>query len=242
MAQWQQMFGGIPLKQISFEHGQQPFVFAAQWGVNASDEIWRLAGSGWQQVAGSLKHVSIGISPDEGVAPIWGVNSANQIYRWRGGTGTGNDWERIPGSLKQISVGTSGVWGVNNTDQIFRWHGDQRTGPGYFERIGGSLKCVGSGKDTVWGVNSQNKIYRWRGGSGTGNTWDLIGGNLVQIDAGNVACGVNAQGQVWRWRGGTGTGNTWERLGTKTDLKYVSIAEHGPIYAIDTGDRIWIYV
>lgn len=240
MPNWQMFFGGVPLKQISFELGQ-PIGAGAQWGVNEANEVWRLLGSGWQHVARILKFVSIGISPDGGFAPVWGVTPTDIIYRWQGGASPTDPWELIPGSLKQVSVGTSGVWGVNYADEIYRWHGDQRTGPGYFEKIAGSLKMVASGKNSVWGVNAKNKIYRWRGGSGTGNTWDLIGGSLVQIDVGDVACGVNAQGQIWRRLPGSGTGNTWERLGTKSDFKYVSIAEHGVLYALDTADQIWLY-
>lgn len=235
MPKWEKLFGGIPLKQISFELGQ-PIHIAAHWGVNSSNEVWRLAGSGWQHVARALKFVSIGISPDGDFAPVWGVNRVNQIFRWQGGENTGDDWELIPGNLKQVSVGTSGVWGVDGTNKVFRWNGDQRTGSGCFDLIGGTRKMVASGKNSVWGLNAQNQIFRWNGGAGTGNTWTHIAGSLVQIDVGNVACGVNSQGQVLRWNG---TGNTWQKLGTKSNFKYVSIAEHGVIFAISTLDEIW---
>ena len=45
---------------------------------------------------------------------VWGVNSADNIYRR-----SGNVWERIPGSLKVVSVSQAGVWGVNANDDIY---------------------------------------------------------------------------------------------------------------------------
>jgi hypothetical protein len=46
---------------------------------------------------------------------VWGVNSANNIFRW-----TGSGWQPVPGALKQISTGdVNKVWGVNSADAIF---------------------------------------------------------------------------------------------------------------------------
>src|SRR5262249_19035518 len=50
---------------------------------------------------------------------IWGVNRANQIFRW-----TGSSWAQIQGELKHVSIGSDDtVWGVNSKDEIYRWTG-----------------------------------------------------------------------------------------------------------------------
>ena len=56
---------------------------------------------------------------------MWGVNSADNIYRR-----SGDSWQHIAGGLKVVSVGDSGVWGVNSNDDIFYrtgTYGDQNT-------------------------------------------------------------------------------------------------------------------
>src|SRR5262245_34824111 len=86
---------------------------------------------------------------------MWGVNSANEIFRW-----TGQGWEHIPGQLKYVSIGTDGaVWGVNTEDQIFRW-----TGSGFKHVPNGALKqiAVGTGVD-IWGVNANDEVFRSSG-------------------------------------------------------------------------------
>ena len=46
---------------------------------------------------------------------VWGVNSGDEIFRWRGG----NSWERISGGLKVVSSGQAGVWGVSHDHKIW---------------------------------------------------------------------------------------------------------------------------
>jgi hypothetical protein len=65
----------------------------------------------WLFTKGALKHVSVASD-----GTVWGVNSADQIYRRDGTT-----WTRIPGALKQVSTGSANqIWGVNASDQIYQ--------------------------------------------------------------------------------------------------------------------------
>ena len=63
---------------------------------------------------------------------VWGVNSANEIYKK-----TTNSWEKVAGGLKDISVGKDSVWGVNGLDDIY-----VRTGAGGWQHIPGKLMQV----------------------------------------------------------------------------------------------------
>ena len=69
----------------------------------------------WTQIAGALKEISAG-----SVANVWGVNAANNIFRY-----TGNDnspWIEIPGALIDVTAAADGtVWGVNAAGNIFRY-------------------------------------------------------------------------------------------------------------------------
>lgn len=146
---WSRIFARAPMKQVSIGSDGK------LWGVDTSDNIYRwedifyMAGVGlpgdvlWgdriSQVDGKLRQISVGNADN-----VWGVNAANQIFRWDGRT-----WIQVPGVLKQVSVGSDGsVWGLNPNGEIFRWTG------GTWERIQGGLDHISvADSGLVWGVN-----------------------------------------------------------------------------------------
>jgi hypothetical protein len=151
-------------------------------------------------------------------AEVWGVNNANEIYRWKGGSSTGNAWEKILGSLKMVSVGAE-VWGVNNANEIYRWKGGSTTGNAW-ERIDGALKYISACPTGVCGINSQGAVWFWQGGSSIGNAWIPVTSKYLYIS------------------------NT---VGPTPNFMGVSIAEANPpvnkgypnIWAVDTERNIW---
>lgn len=62
-------------------------------GVNAAGGIYKYepSSNGWTQLPGALTWVSIGVD-----GTIWGVNGAQNIYRW-----TGGDWTSVSGAAVQ---------------------------------------------------------------------------------------------------------------------------------------------
>lgn len=168
----------------------------------------------WTSIPGSLKCVACASD-----GTVWGVNSADNIFRWLGG-----GWEQIPGGLKQVSVGAATqIWGVNSADNIFRW-----TGSGWVQ-VAGGLKHVAVAADgTVWGVNSADMIYRWLGGG-----WEQIPGSLSQISVGAATqvWGINSAGNIYRWLGGG-----WEPIPGL--LKYVSVAADGTVWGVTTANAV----
>ena len=169
----------------------------------------------WTSIHGALKYVSVSAG---GI--VWGVNAADEIFRWNGAT-----WDRQPGALKQISVGDANtIWGVNRSNKIFRWNGSGWT------QVAGALKHVSVAADgTVWGVNSDDKIFR-RSGSG----WQQVQGRLKQISVGNSTTiwGVNANNKIFRFNG---TG--WTPVAGQ--LKHVSVAADGSVFGVNTNDEIF---
>ena len=197
-------------------------VLIANRGAVGPSETFALSSAGadgnWTIVPGALKHVSVAAD-----GTVWGVNSADNIYRWLGG----GDWVQIPGSLKQISVGSaSQVWGVNSADNIYRW-----LGGGDWVQIPGSLKHVSVGIDgTVWGINSADNIYRWLGGG----DWEQIPGSLKQISVGSASqvWGVNSADNIYRWNG-----SGWELI--PGGLKYVSVSSDGTVWGVNSANQIY---
>ncbi len=115
--------------------------------MNRYDGIFCLRNdkSGWRQIPGALKHVSVG------EAGVWGVNKYDNIYFRIGVTERnpfGKSWKHIPGKLKQIDSGPSGiVYGVNVGHSIYC-----RTGIEYgkpfgtgWKRVYGGLKYISCG-------------------------------------------------------------------------------------------------
>ena len=89
-------------------------------------ERWFYTGNAWEQIAGSLMMVSVG-------GEVWGVNNANQIWRWKGGSSTDNAWEQIPGALNYISACPTGVCGVNDQGQVWYWQGGSGSGDAWVQ-------------------------------------------------------------------------------------------------------------
>ena len=169
----------------------------------------------WLFTQGALKHVSVA-----GDGTVWGVNSADQIFRRDDGA-----WTPIPGALKQVSAGDANqIWGVNSSDAIFQWNGSSWT------RVSGALKHVSvAGDGTVWGVNSADQIFRRDGGA-----WTRIPGALKQVSAGsaNQIWGVNSADAIFQW-----TGSSWTRVSGA--LKHVSVAGDGTVWGVNSADQIF---
>ena len=185
------------------------------WGVNASNNIFRRAGSQWEQVAGALKQVSVGSA-----STVWGVNADDKVFRR-----SGNAWEQMAGRLKQVSAAADGtVWGVNASDEIYRWNGASWT------RVAGALKQISAATaQLVWGVNASNQIFRWNGAA-----WDPVSGSLSHVAAGadGAVWGVNASDEIYRW-----TGTQWQPISGA--LKQLSVASANAIWGVNAADIIY---
>ena len=235
------------------------------WGVYHMDGVTlqplgdqvfrqRFQASRWEQVAGTLKQVSVGSAEHiwgvteggqiyrwtaggwQGVGgwlkqisisaagAVWGVNSWNNIYRW-----TGVTWEQMPGSLEQVSVvNDSNVWGVMS-NYIFHW-----TGLGW-EGIPGLLADLSAAYDgSVWGVNAGGSVYFW-----DGSIWELAPGILRQISVGRAGSvwGASPADDVYKWNPSI---NNWEPIAGK-QLKQVSVGHDGTVWGVDGNGSIWRY-
>jgi hypothetical protein len=192
-------------------------VGAEIWGVDADDYIYRWNSSGWTEIPGRLKHVSVGPDGD-----VWGVNSSDYVYRYND---AGNNWTRMDGSLKQIDVGAE-VWGVDSADYIYRW-----TGSGW-QRIPGRLQYVSVGPDgDVWGLEPDGTIVQYIPAT---TNWTTVEGRLVQIDVGADVWGVNADNQLYRW-----SGSDWIQM--DGEARHVSAGNFGTVWATLPDNRIKMY-
>ncbi|XP_071804471.1 perivitellin-2 31 kDa subunit-like [Asterias amurensis] len=201
-ATWIQVSGGLSQLDVGKN---------VVWGVNSNDNIYARqgitsgnpTGTGWSQVGGALKHVSVSQK-----GHVWGVNSGDNIYHRLGASNCnvlGNDWRQIGGGLKQISVGSGGVWGVNSADSIYYREGtfgdpDSDPDGSTWTRVSGALKYISSGDD-IYGVNSNNNVYYRLGVSAAapkGTDWQNIPGGLSQIESLSLAVwGVNTNGNIY---------------------------------------------
>lgn len=178
----------------------------------------------WVPIGGFLKQVSVGFG-----SQVWGVNSANNIYRYHG-----SGWTQIPGKLKHVSVGQNNVvWGVDASDNIRRYNSGNNT----WTNIAGKLKQVevGAGGE-VWGVNSANNIYRYNGN----NSWTQISGlsgglKHVSVGQNGVVWGVNASDSIYRYNGN----NTWTNI--PGGLKQVDVSANGEVWGVNSANSIYRY-
>lgn len=170
-------------------------------GQRDTDEYWRT-------IPGGLKCVSAAAD-----GTVWGVNSANLIFRRDADT-----WTCIPGNLVQIAVGGANmVWGVDANDNIYRRDGNAWT------TIPGKLVNVAVGADgTVWGVNRDGLIFRR-----DGNAWTNIAGKLAMISVGSSAhvWGTDRDGNIYRW-----SGSGWVTVPGK--LNTLTVASDGTVWGL----------
>ena len=164
----------------------------------------------WTLIPGGLSDIGVGAN---GV--VWGVNSAQQIYRW-----TGSTWTQMPGAASRVSVDPQGnAWVVNAAGGIYAWNGSA------WAQIPGGLSDIGVGANgVVWGVNAAQQIYRW-----TGSTWTQMPGaaTRVSVDPQGNAWVVNSSGQIYQW-----VNNNWlQRPGAAKDI---TACHNGSVFVIGT--------
>ena len=177
----------------------------------------------WQRVSGGLKHVTTSVNY------VWGVNSANQIFRCTQPC-TGS-WTHISGGLQQIDASDEEVWGVIS-GQIYKRPVD---GSGSWQRISGSLKHVSaSGNGYVWGVNSNDHIFKCK--KPCSGSWLAVDGRLSQIDAGyDYVYGVNCLDDIFE-RPVDGSG-TWRQIPGK--MRHVTAGGKAELFGVNDQGQIF---
>eukprot|EP00092_Neocalanus_flemingeri_P024879 GFUD01026978.1.p1 GENE.GFUD01026978.1~~GFUD01026978.1.p1 ORF type:complete len:662 (+),score=98.61 GFUD01026978.1:102-2087(+) len=191
----------------------------------------------WKAVPGQSEwhqHQFPGIETNVAVGPagIWGINSAQEIYKK-----TSNSWEKVDGKLKDISVGHH-VWGVNKDDDILRMN------EGTWENIPGKLMQVSASgvngvNGAVWGVKSDNSIHRYRSAS---SDWERVGEGLMMVSCGQPGVwGVNSHNDIY-YRVGTyggvdSAGQSWKHV--PGVLIWISSGSMGDVYGVSTDGSLY---
>jgi virginiamycin B lyase len=181
----------------------------------------------WTKIPGGLKQVTA-----SGKGWVWGVNSANQIYKCKKPcTGA---WTQIPGGLKQVSADDKEVWGVNNAGGIYKRPVD---GSGGWTNIRGGLKHVSaSGNGWIWGVNSTDNIYKCKKPCTGAWTHLRDGGRLAMVSGGKThVYGVASNKTIWK-RPIDGSGS-WVKI--PGGLKEVSASNDGYVWGVNDPNDIW---
>lgn len=152
---------------------------------------------------------------------IWGIDNANNIYRWNGDT-----FDRVQDKFKSIAVGSRGVWGISvNGDAAYRLNGQQ------FERVefqglgGEKLRSLTVVDEEAWGIGDQENVYRWNVET---KKFDFEGDKFVSMAVGRQVSGepaiwgINNQKYVYLWNGAK-----FEELTALRPLKLQTIATGG---------------
>ncbi len=174
---------GLNLKYVSAGAGYF-------WGVTSSDDIYRCDNPciKWTKVDGKLMQIDVGDSE------VWGVNSAEVIYK-RPVDGSGA-WTKVSGNLKHVSASGNGyVWGVSKYNNIYKC---KKPCNGEWTRVAGRLKQVDGGNKYVYGVGNDDSIWA-KSVDGSGK-WRRIPGALTHITASGSddVFGVNKANMIYR--------------------------------------------
>lgn len=163
------------------------------WGRDGNSKAgYRLDGSTWTRVPGTLLSISVGSDNT-----VWGVDEGSRVVRWNG-----SGWAPSAGTLTQISVGDQNtMWGLNGND-IYRWAGGQWTPvKGKLLKISSAIENAfpSAGVETVYGIDLNGRVVRYIDSvAGDDDHWQPAG-KMSQISVGsrsNIWC-VNSAGNVF---------------------------------------------
>jgi hypothetical protein len=191
----------------------------------AQPESWlAVAGRGaWTQLDGKLDMVSVG---NDGA--LWGVNSAQAIFRRRVGGG----WEAVGGALVQVSCTSyDRAVGVNAGGNIYETQNGRD-----WRQIPGSAVCVSEGRDgAVFCCNSSGNAFRLNPDR---NSWTQLGGaGITQLSVGDAESVIAvAAGLVFRH---TPHNNDWARMpGDGGFVRVATTAGARRTVAVAAGGRV----
>ena len=109
----------------------------------------------WNEIPGSLKHVSINNNK------LYGVNSSNDVFTaaYNVNNPTSTNWTPISGKkFKQISSNNNMVCGVNNDNDLYCSDNDSE-----YEKIPVKLKYISVNNDKrLYGISPENTILTYK--------------------------------------------------------------------------------
>jgi hypothetical protein len=128
-------------------------------------------------------------------------------------------------------------------DAAAKWIIEPAPLPGHWEKMGKSLSFISVANDgTVWGIDPQGNTFRYvKKSGGLSTEWQQIGGKKVQLSCGShdKVWSINAAGKIFRWEGGESTSKSgWKQM-PGNNMKWVSVAEDGAVWAVNKDDAVY---
>ena len=150
-------------KQVTGFTGSMASVAAGRsevWGVNTSGQVFRLTGTKFVSVPGTLSQIAVGGGTVTQKDEIWGLDSSGSVFHFNYGK---KSFTQLPGFLSQIAVGEGDidschpyeVWGINSNQNIFRYNYCSKQ----FDSIPGFLTQISTAGGAVWGINSSAELF-----------------------------------------------------------------------------------
>lgn len=214
----------------------------AVWGINASQQIYRLQGAPLRAYQtfnvianNSMDQISVGAD-----GTVWGM-SGGAVQFFNRGTQT---FQTVAGAphMTQVSVGAGNdVWGVDcpsataDTCSVYEYlAGSSPT----WNLIPGELNQIHvSARGDVWGINAGGQIYYY---DFTHSSWVNIPGTLGQLSLGadGTVWGINGSMQIYRYSGGTdGAVGTFDNI--PGSLLHVSAGSADNVWGINSTGAIY---
>jgi len=177
-------------KQVTGFTGLMQMVAAGRsevWGINNSGQVFRLTGTKFASVPGTLSRIVVGGGTLSQKDEIWGVDESGNVFHFNYGT---KSFTQVPGTLQQIAVGEGDidschpyeVWGLNFRDSVFRYNYCTNQ----FDTASGSLVQLATAGGGVWGVNFSQQVYAFNFNAGQFQYTGLNG--LISLAADNNDC------------------------------------------------------
>jgi len=186
-------------KQVTGFTGSMASVAAGRsevWGVNTSGQVFRLAGTKFVSVPGTLSQIVVGggtlLQKDE----IWGLDASGNVFHFSYGK---KSFIQLPGLLSQIAVGEGDidschpyeVWGINSNQNIFRYNYCTNK----FDGISGFLLQISTAGGGVWGLNFASELYAFNFSNQTFQDTLINGYGIFAADVNDVWA-LNGSGQI----------------------------------------------
>jgi len=186
-------------KQVTGFTGSMASVAAGRsevWGVNTSGQVFRLTGTKFVSVPGTLSQIAVGGGTVTQKDEIWGLDSSGSVFHFNYGK---KSFTQLPGFLSQIAVGEGDidschpyeVWGINSNQNIFRYNYCTKK----FDSISGFLTQISTAGGAVWGLNFSSELYAFNFSNQTFQDTLINGYGIFAADVNDVWA-LNGSGEI----------------------------------------------
>lgn len=201
------------------------------WGLNASQQVFRLVNGSFHQIPGALTQIAVGPGYEPcHPAEVWGLNSSGEIFRF---DFCSSQFHQASGQLSQISVGEHEVWGINPAGAVFHWNFNTFV----FENVPVTLSQISAGPaGAVWGVDRDGKVFRLSRNKEGAKFLEVAGQLSIISVGGNGVWGLDFQEHIFHF-----DESAQQFVQVTGQLDSIVVGNGAGVWGLNSGQNIFVF-